>query len=114
MPSTSASTPVERTKYRSSWSVSWRLPCWGPSRNNVSKWDFFTPKPDPVLRPGRRWAGIVGAPRDEASLFDLARRCVRSRTGDSNWDGLESSSGPAEERAEEAWEDKGGPEERLL
>lgn len=81
MPSPSASTRLDRTRYLSSRSPSLGFELCGPSRKKFSKSDRLTPIPDPVFRAGRLWVagGVAAASRAAASLFDRARRCARAR-----------------------------------
>lgn len=81
MPSESASTLHDSTRYFSSSRLSNPFPFCGPSRNSVSSCDLFIPMPEPVLRAGRLCVGAgAGAARVDArvaaSLLDRARRCV--------------------------------------
>lgn len=82
MPSPSASTLVERTRYFNSCSPSRVFPYCGPSRSRFSKRDRFTPTPEPVFLAGRLCVGTGAAraaSRAAASLFERARRWVSER-----------------------------------
>lgn len=74
MPSASASTLVDNTKYLNSCKPPTRSPFCGPSRKRFSKTDLRRPKPDLL---GGRFCDFAARPScSPVALLDLARRRV--------------------------------------
>lgn len=72
MPSVSASTLADSTRYLNSCSPSKRFPFGGPSLKRVSRTDLLAPKPDLLEDLLCFWAGAPS--RSPVALLDLARR----------------------------------------